>query len=60
MATIKVTVEIYNATASTIRSITNGIMREALETAFTSNNEEIGEIDVIEGVDEALNEEEII
>ena len=58
MATIKVTVEIHNATAKTIRCITNGIMRESLEMDFIDGNEEIGEIDVVEGAEEALNEEE--
>ena len=57
MATIKVTIEIHNATASTIRTITNGILRESLEMDFIDGNEEIGEIDVVEGADEVLNEE---
>ena len=49
--------EIHNATAKTIRYVTNGIVRESLEMNFIDGNEEIGEIDVVEGVEEALNEE---
>jgi len=32
-------------------------MRESLEMDFIDGNEEIGEIDVVEGAEEALNEE---
>jgi hypothetical protein len=48
MATIKVTMEIHNATDSTLRSIKNGILHETLEIHFLVEDEEIGEIDVVE------------
>ena len=55
MATIKVVVEITNANEGTLKAIEMGNLREAIELCFSSGEgyEEVVEIDVIEGVNEA-------